>query len=140
MLRDPQKRQVYDRYGHEGLRTAARAVGGVNVDLSEICSAICSAVSSAAAAGSGRNRGPRRGADIEDVLDVDLLEAATGVKKTFNVRYEANCKRVRRQRREAGHASDRVPAVQGFGRGVRASTAGCSRSRRRVAAAAVAAS
>src|SRR5262249_7264845 len=42
--------------------------------------------------GRRRARGPRRGEDIEDVLDIDLLEAATGVKKSMSVRYEANCK------------------------------------------------
>ena len=42
--------------------------------------------------GRKRTRGPQRGADIEDVIDVDLLEAATGVKKTVSIRFEANCR------------------------------------------------
>src|SRR5262245_36454570 len=92
VLRDPQKRQVYDRYGHEGLANGGPGgMGGVHVDLSEVFGDLLGGLFGG---GGGRRkaRGPRRGADIEDVLDVDLLEAATGVKKTFTVRYEANCK------------------------------------------------
>ena len=88
VLRDPQKRQVYDRYGHEGL--ANGGPGGVGVDLSEVFGDLIGGLFGGG--GRRRGRGPRRGADIEDVLDVDLLEAATGVKKTVSIRYEANCK------------------------------------------------
>jgi len=90
VLRDSQKRQVYDRYGHEGLANGGPGgMGGVSVDLSEVFGDLLGGIF-----GGGRRkaRGPRRGADIEDVLDVDLLEAATGVKKSFTIRYEANCK------------------------------------------------
>jgi molecular chaperone DnaJ len=92
VLRDAQKRQVYDRYGHEGLANGGPGgMGGVHVDLSEVFGDLLGGLFG----GGGQRRkarGPRRGADIEDVLDVDLLEAATGVKKTFSVRYEANCR------------------------------------------------
>src|SRR6478672_9490266 len=91
ILRDPQKRQVYDRYGHEGLANGG-GMGGVNVDLSDVFGDLLGGLFGGGGGGKRRNRGPRRGADIEDVLDVDLLEAATGVKKSFNLRYEANCK------------------------------------------------
>src|SRR5262245_6241362 len=87
VLRDPQRRQVYDRYGHEGLASGA---GGV--DLSGFVGDLIEGLDGLFGGGRRRNRGPRRGADIEDVLDVDLLEAATGVKKTVAIRFEANCK------------------------------------------------
>jgi molecular chaperone DnaJ len=91
VLRDPEKRQVYDRYGHEGLANGGPGgVGGVGVDLSEVFGDLLGGIFGGG--GRRKGRGPRRGADIEDVLDVDLLEAATGVKKTFTVRFEANCR------------------------------------------------
>ena len=89
VLRDSQKRQIYDRYGHEGLQNGG-GMGSVQVDLSEVFGDLLGGFFGGG--GKKRNRSPRRGADIEDVLDVDLLEAATGVKKSFNLRYEANCK------------------------------------------------
>jgi molecular chaperone DnaJ len=88
VLRDSQKRQIYDRYGHEGLsQAAAGGMGGV--DLGDLLGQV---FGDFLGGGRRRPRGPRRGEDIEDVLDVDLLEAATGVKKSMSVRYEANCK------------------------------------------------
>ncbi len=90
ILRDPQKRQIYDQYGHDGLAQAAAGSGAGGVDLGDLLGQMFGDF----LGGSGRRkpRGPRRGEDIEAVLDVDLLEAATGVKKTVSVRYEANCK------------------------------------------------
>ncbi|VTU01739.1 molecular chaperone : Chaperone protein DnaJ OS=Escherichia coli 1-250-04_S1_C2 GN=dnaJ PE=3 SV=1: DnaJ: DnaJ_CXXCXGXG: CTDII [Gemmataceae bacterium] len=92
VLKDPTRKQIYDRYGHEGLAQAASGGGGgAGVDLSDLLGQV---FGDFLGGGGGRRRarGPRRGEDIEDVLDVDLLEAATGVKKTISIRYEANCK------------------------------------------------
>jgi molecular chaperone DnaJ len=92
VLKDPTRKQIYDRYGHEGLQQAANGGGGgAGVDLSDLLGQV---FGDFLGGGGGRRRarGPRRGEDIEDVLDVDLLEAATGVKKTISIRYEANCK------------------------------------------------
>lgn len=89
VLRDAQRRQVYDRYGHEGLANGSASAAGV--DLSEVFGDLFGGLFGGAG-GRRRSRAPQRGADIEDVLDVELLEAATGVKKTVSIRYEANCR------------------------------------------------
>jgi molecular chaperone DnaJ len=89
ILRDSERRQIYDRYGHEGLVNGAATAG---VDLSEVFSDLLGGLFGGSGGGRRRTRGPQRGADIEDVLDVDLLEAATGVKKSVSIRYEANCR------------------------------------------------
>jgi molecular chaperone DnaJ len=90
VLRDSEKRQVYDRYGHEGLANGGPG-GAAGVDLSEVFGDLIGGLFGGAG-GRRKARGPRRGADIEDVLDVELLEAALGVKKTVSIRYEANCR------------------------------------------------
>ena len=90
VLRDGEKRQIYDRYGHDGLAAASGGAGG-GVDLGDLIGQMFGDFLGGSGRGR-RSRGPRRGEDIEDVLDVDLLEAATGVKKSVSVRYEANCK------------------------------------------------
>ncbi|HEV3385178.1 MAG TPA: molecular chaperone DnaJ [Gemmata sp.] len=89
ILRNSERRQIYDRYGHEGLMNGAG--GAANVDLSDVFNDL---IGGLFGGGGGRRkaRGPQRGADIEDVIDVDLLEAATGVKKNVSIRFEANCK------------------------------------------------
>ena len=91
VLRDPQKRQVYDRYGHEGLSQRRTGGDGRRRSLRGLRRSPRRALRRRRRRGGGV-ADPRRGADIEDVLDVELLEAATGVKKSFTVRFEANCK------------------------------------------------
>lgn len=91
VLRDTQKRAAYDRYGHEGLSGAGGFPGGVGVDLTDLFGDF---LGSFFGGGSGRRTrgGPRPGRDIQAVIDIDLVEAATGVKKTQTVPREEICR------------------------------------------------
>lgn len=89
VLRDPERRQIYDRYGHEGL---SRAAAGQSPDARDTWSAVQDLFDAFLGGGRRRSRGPRRGEDIEDVLELTLLEAATGCDKSVTVRYLANCR------------------------------------------------
>ena len=116
VLRDPQKRQVYDRYGHEGL--ANGGPGGCRAaSTSPTSSATCSADFFGGGGAAAAAAGPRRGADIQAVLDIDLLEAATGVKKS-----------VHRSRRGA---TARPAAAAGRSRARRPTRASAARARAR---------
>ena len=91
VLRDTQKRAVYDRYGHEGLSGGAGGFpGGVGVDLTDLFGDF---LGNFFGGGGRRTRGgPRPGRDIQAVIDIDLVEAATGVKKTQTVPREEICR------------------------------------------------
>ena len=91
VLRDTQKRAAYDRYGHEGLSGAGGFPGGVGVDLTDLFGDF---LGNFFGGGSGRRTrgGPRPGRDIQAVIDIDLVEAATGVKKTQTVPREEICR------------------------------------------------
>jgi molecular chaperone DnaJ len=86
VLRDPQRRQLYDRYGHAGLEgtglhdfTSADAVMDIFGDiLGDLF-------------GGRRRRGPQRGRDLQMVLEIDLLEAARGVQKEIKVPRAETC-------------------------------------------------
>lgn len=93
VLRDTQKRQIYDRHGHEGLSGAAGGggfpggvdIGGLFDDL----------LGSFFGGGGGRRQsrgGPRPGGDIQIVLDIDLVEAAVGTKKQVTIPRAESCK------------------------------------------------
>lgn len=91
ILRDAERRQVYDRYGHEGVARAAASPDAGDM-WSAVQGFIDDMVNNLGGGGGRRNRGPRRGADIKGILEIDLLEAATGAKRTLTVRHVANCK------------------------------------------------
>jgi molecular chaperone DnaJ len=85
VLRDPQKRQRYDRYGHEGLEGMSMpdfaSAGGFADMFSELFGDIF---------GGGR-RGVRAGRDLQIAVEIDLLEAAQGVRKSIRVPREETC-------------------------------------------------
>jgi molecular chaperone DnaJ len=88
VLRDPDKRARYDRYGHAGLDgfapgghhfTDARSVFDVFGDIFGDLF------------GGGRGRGPRSGRDLQYQLEIDLVEAARGTKKSITIPREEVC-------------------------------------------------
>ncbi|MFL5582883.1 MAG: DnaJ domain-containing protein, partial [Gemmatimonadaceae bacterium] len=91
VLRDPQKRQVYDRYGEAGLRGGG-AGGFHHVDLSEALDMFMRNFGLGGmgdmfgAGGRGGAGAPRTGSDIKVDVELDLAEVATGVEKEFVVK------------------------------------------------------
>ncbi len=79
ILSDAERRQVYDRYGHEGLRNGGRAP---NFDAFGSVSDLFEAFF-----GGGGRSGPAPGGDVAVALDVSLADAARGA--AIDVSYEA---------------------------------------------------
>ena len=86
VLRDAQKRQIYDRYGHAGLQGAGLPNFG-NIDPMDIFGDILGDLFG----GGRRRRGPQPGRDLQMAVEVDLLEAARGVKKEIKVPRAETC-------------------------------------------------
>ncbi len=82
ILSDSERRATYDRYGHEGLRSGGYAP---NFDGFSSIGDLFDAFFGGG--GFGGRSGPAPGADIAVAVEVDLLEAAHGVKR--EVAYEA---------------------------------------------------
>lgn len=92
VLSDAQKRQVYDRHGHAGLNGmgGGGGFGGPGVDLGDLFGGLFNDFFGGAG-GRRQRSGPRAGGDVQVVLDIDLAEAAVGVKKTVAVQREDLC-------------------------------------------------
>jgi molecular chaperone DnaJ len=90
-LRDPERRQRYDRYGIDGLRAGATA-GDDFGGLGDLFNAFFGGSSFGGGFG-GRTRraGPPRGADAELVLDLEFAEAVFGAEKEVRVRTHVAC-------------------------------------------------
>jgi molecular chaperone DnaJ len=94
VLRDPQKRAAYDRYGEAGLRGGGGG-GFEHVDLSEALNIFMRDFGGFgdmfAAGGGRRGGGPRAGTDLKLPLSLTLEEVATGVEKTVMVKVLDPC-------------------------------------------------
>jgi molecular chaperone DnaJ len=87
VLSDPEKRQLYDRFGHEAPR-----MGQGFGDVGDIFSAFGDIFGDIfGQRGGGGRRGPGRGADVETQLVLTLLEAQAGVKKDLKVARRVPC-------------------------------------------------
>ncbi len=94
VLKDPEKRERYDRYGVDGLRGAPTADDpfgfGAMGGLSDLFEAFFGGGSMF---GGQRNtqRGPRRGSDGEASLELEFTEAVFGVQRDLRVRLAVPC-------------------------------------------------
>ncbi|MDQ6871718.1 MAG: molecular chaperone DnaJ [Gemmatimonadota bacterium] len=119
VLRDPNKRAVYDRYGEAGLRGGA---GGFHhVDLSEALSIFMRDLGGLGGfgdlfGGAGqRGAGPRTGSDIKLPMALTLAEVATGVEKTVTVKLLEPCDRCDGRGAEPGTSTSTCATCGGSG-------------------------
>ena len=96
VLKDPDKRQRYDRFGHEGLRGAG-AGGGYGMSMDDIFSNFGDVFGGAFGGfGSGfgnssRRRRVNRGSNLRVKVKLTLEEAANGAKKKIKVNKYIQC-------------------------------------------------
>ena len=90
ILGDPQKRALYDQYGHrafEGGMGAGAGAGGAEFgDLGDMLGGIFGDIF-----GGGARRGPRRGADLRYVMELDLEEAVAGLTRSIDIPTQVHC-------------------------------------------------
>jgi len=102
VLRDPEKRAAYDRYGHQAPRGGGGGGGGggfssMHFDLSEALMVfmrdfgISGAGGFESLFGGGQGRDRRRGHDIKVGLKLTLAEVASGTTKTVRIKSLESC-------------------------------------------------
>src|SRR5215217_4791022 len=119
VLRDPQKRAAYDRYGEAGLRGGA---GGYHhVDLSEALSIFMRDFGGFSGlddlfGGRGQSGGgPRTGSDVKITLPLTLAEVATGAEKEIRLRVLDACDHCAGTGAEPGSKVQQCPTCAGQG-------------------------
>ncbi len=97
VLRDPQKRATYDRYGKAGLGGPAGGFGFHQVDLSEALNIFMrdfggmGGLESLFGGGRGRGADARRGQDVRVTVKLSLGDVAAGIKKTVRFKAPDRC-------------------------------------------------
>ena len=119
VLRDPNKRAAYDRYGEEGLRAGAGAAGFHHFDLSEALSVFMRDFGISGfdeVFGGGRtSSGASGGADIKVTASLTLLEVASGVERTIPLKLLEPCDRCEGRGSEPGSRAETCPSCRGAG-------------------------
>jgi molecular chaperone DnaJ len=81
VLSDPQKRAVYDKYGHEGLQRGGGGSGfGDGAGFADIFGDVFSDIF-----GGGGRGGPRRGADLRYRIELTLEQAVFGTTESIRI-------------------------------------------------------
>jgi len=127
VLKDPQKRQAYDQFGHAAFTQGAGAGGfsgfGGTFDLSDALRAFMrdfggfgGVFDEFFGGGETSRRGGRaRGRDLRVKLPLTLEEVAAGVTKKIRIKRLVNCKHCDGSGTEPGHMPERCPTCHGAG-------------------------
>jgi molecular chaperone DnaJ len=122
ILRDPNKRAAFDRYGEAGLRGAGMggAAGYHHVDLSEALNIFMRDFAGFGdmfgAQGRGNSGGgPRAGGDVKVSIPLTLAEVATGIEKTVAAKLLDGCDRCEGNGAEPGSQPQRCTTCGGSG-------------------------
>ncbi|MFZ1755650.1 MAG: molecular chaperone DnaJ [Caldilineaceae bacterium] len=116
VLSDPQKRAVYDRYGHAGL-SGASGMGDFNQGFGDLGSIFEELFSGFAGQGrgSGRRNAPRRGADLRVDISLSFEQAAFGTERELEVPRMEECDRCHASGAEPGSTPERCTTCGGTG-------------------------
>ncbi len=131
VLKDPEKRAAYDRYGHAAFQGAGAGAGpggaGGFHDPFDIFREVFGGGMGRGGggggifeeffggSGGGGAAGPQRGSDLRYDLEITLPEAATGVEREVSFRRPVTCDRCKGEGAEPGSKTVRCPTCGGRG-------------------------
>jgi molecular chaperone DnaJ len=113
VLSKTETRELYDRYGHAGLRSGGFDPG--HVDFGSLADLFSAFFGDEILGGRGRG-GRARGADLAAIVEIDLVEAARGVSREVPFEVAVACTRCGGDGAEPGSEISSCPTCNGSGR------------------------
>ncbi|MFZ1986730.1 MAG: molecular chaperone DnaJ [Desulfatitalea sp.] len=114
VLRDAQKRQLYDRYGHQGLENSGFSGFGGFEDIFSSFGDIFEDFFGFNSRRGGRGRA-QRGADLRYDLSINFMEAVFGVETTIDLEKHETCTACEGRGAEPGTHPETCPQCRGAG-------------------------
>lgn len=109
VLRDPEKRAMYDRFGHTGQQPGFEGFSGGFGGFADIFESFFGGTAGA------RRRGPMRGSDLRYELELTFEEAVFGCEKEIQVPRWVSCDDCQGSGSRGGAEAARCPACGGTG-------------------------
>lgn len=109
VLTDPRRREIYDRYGHDGLKGAGGGGGGdFGGGFSDLFGDVFADIF-------GGRSGPRRGADLRYTMELSLEDAVRGVEQTVRIPKRKACESCNGHGTRDGQKPASCPTCHGAG-------------------------
>lgn len=129
VLKDQQKRQRYDQFGHAGVGGSAGGGGGSNpfegfgngqgFEFNFGDGGLGDIFGSFFGGGQSQQRGPRRGRDVETSIELMFEEAIFGAEKTLTITLDDECTHCKGSTVEPGHDFKTCDTCKGAGQQTR---------------------
>jgi molecular chaperone DnaJ len=126
VLSDPERRQLYDRHGHAGLRQQP-GHDFSTMHVEDIFSMFGDIFGGGGGGGSRRGRGPARGLDLETEIEVSLRDCVTGTKRDVDFKRVDVCKTCTGSGAAKGAKAEKCTVCDGIGQVAQAGFGGMFR-------------
>jgi len=119
VLSDAQKRQLYDTYGHEGLKNTGYSGPGSSEDIFSHMSDIFGDLFGFGGRRQRNPNGPVPGDDLRYDLEISFMDAVHGVEKKVEITKRETCWTCEGSGSRPGHKSQTCPSCGGRGQVIR---------------------
>jgi molecular chaperone DnaJ len=119
VLSDAQKRQLYDTYGHEGLKNTGYSGPGSSEDIFSHMSDIFGDLFGFGGRRQRNPNGPAPGDDLRYDLEISFMDAVHGVEKKVEITKRETCWTCEGSGSRPGHKSQTCPSCGGRGQVIR---------------------